>query len=44
MDILESANPEASDPIQRRTGIGGSDAASILGLNPYASRYSVAVE
>ena len=25
----------------RRTGIGGSDAATIVGLNPYSSRYSL---
>lgn len=35
---------DASDPSTRRTGIGGSDAAAILGLNPYQSRYAVAVE
>ncbi len=44
MDLLETAKPEASDPKLRATGIGGSDAASILGLNPYASRYTVAVD
>lgn len=36
--------PDASDQTLRRTGIGGSDSASILGLTPYGSRYSVAVE
>lgn len=35
---------DASDQTIRRTGIGGSDAAAILGLNPYQSRYAVAVE
>lgn len=44
MDLLESANPEASDPALRATGIGGSDAAAILGLNPYSSRFTVACE
>ena len=35
---------DASDQTIRRTGIGGSDAAAILGLNPYQTRYAVAVE
>lgn len=35
---------DTSDPATRRTGIGGSDAAAILGLNPYQTRYAVAVE
>lgn len=34
----------ASDQTIRRTGIGGSDAAAILGLNSYQTRYAVAVE
>lgn len=37
-------NMDASDQTLRRTGIGGSDAAAILGLNPYQSRYALAVE
>jgi putative phage-type endonuclease len=35
---------DAGDQTIRRTGIGGSDAAAILGLNPYQTRYAVAVE
>lgn len=35
---------DPSDQTLRRTGIGGSDAAAILGLNPYQTRYAVAVE
>lgn len=35
---------DASDQKLRRLGIGGSDAAAILGLSGYGSAYSVAVE
>ncbi len=38
------AQPDASDQTWRRTGIGGSDSAAILGLTPYGTRYGVAVE
>jgi len=39
-----SAANDTSDPTLRATGIGGSDAAAILGLSGYGTPYSVAME
>lgn len=39
-----SASNDTSDPTLRATGIGGSDAAAILGLSGYGSPYTVAME
>ena len=39
-----SAANDTSDPTLRATGIGGSDAAAILGLSGYGSPYTVAME
>mgnify|MGYP000096000951 CR=1 FL=1 len=39
-----SAANDTSDPVLRATGIGGSDAAAILGLSGYGSPYTVAME
>lgn len=39
-----SAANDTSDPTLRATGIGGSDAAAILGLSNYGTPYSVAME
>lgn len=44
MDLLDQVEIDASDPELRRTGIGGSDAAAILGLSDYRTRYGVACE
>jgi putative phage-type endonuclease len=44
MDLLDQVEVDASDPELRRTGIGGSDAAAILGLSDYRTRYGVACE
>lgn len=44
MDLLDQVKADASDPELRRTGIGGSDAAAILGLSEYRTRYGVACE
>jgi len=44
MDLLDQVEIEASDPALRRTGIGGSDAAAIIGLSDYRTRYGVACE
>ncbi len=39
-----SAANDTSDPVLRATGIGGSDAAAILGLSGYGSPFTVAME
>lgn len=39
-----SASNDTSDPTLRATGIGGSDAAAILGISSYGTPYSVAME
>ena len=39
-----SASNDTSDPTLRATGIGGSDAAAILGISGYGTPYSVAME
>lgn len=44
MDLLDQVEFDASDPALRSTGIGGSDAAAILGLSDYRTRYGVACE